>query len=255
MTQKQAYCCLNCTASANCCGACGECPACCADCGDTSVCSSSAFLDKNDKLYLRYNYNSSYQYTDTYLGTDDVDCDYKRGSQTVLNINVNILFGEAPLFNGGYSFSNHDECCGLHCCYNDIGGAQMLEIQTSIKNNFSSTVTTSTPTRDYNDDCGVKTTTRSSEPYNGIANIIDGDFCTCGLCVDEQYEETHPWGIEIGRTKSMGRGVFSYFQEVKLYNSNGEEIEDPSSIISYPGFDPCNPIRNVFAPSCHFFAP
>lgn len=252
MTEEKAYCCLNCKASANCCGACGECLACCAECEDMSKCNSIAYVDKNGELYLKYNYNANYNSTETTFGTDDVDCDPDRSSASNFSIRLEMNSGEDPLYNGSYSFSNSRSCCGESCCNAESGGAQQSTTKTNIKNNFFETVTISTPSEDFNDDCGIETTITSNGDYVGNLGIIDGSFCPCVGCVDDEYEIMHNWGKEKGRIKTQGYGSVTFFEKVKTYNSLGQIVSNP---ILGTAYDPCNPIRTIHAPACHFFHP
>jgi hypothetical protein len=218
-----------------------------------SKCSTTAYFGKDNELYLKYSYSSNYSYTATLFGTDDVDCSYDRGSTSNLSISVTINSGEDPLFNGSSSDSSHGQCCGLNCCYGEIGGEQTLQSNTSIVNSFFETVTTSTPSKDYNDDCGVVTTTSSNGNYAGDLIIVDGNFCSCGVCAnDYDYEIMQSWGIESGHTQTQGFGTLTFSEKAKTYNSLGQIVSNP---IPETAYNVCNPIRIANAPGCHFFAP
>jgi len=263
MNKKQAYCCLNCSNLSPCNGAI-DCDVCCEDCGDMSTCKGSAFLDKDDKFYLSYNYTANYSANEMGSGSDDIDCinvNELPSYNSSFAIELEILSGNNPLYNGSYDFSNSKTCCGISCCTNEDPISPSLTqestIKTIIKDNFFTTVSISTPAHDYDGECGVETTTNSNGIYQGNLAIIDGSFCPCGYCEDIDTESEGAAGtIEKYRKKTKGFGSISFSTELKLYNSNGEEVEDPWSILNPPDpFDSCNPIRTATAPGCHFFAP
>jgi hypothetical protein len=224
-----------------------------------STCKGSAFLDKDDKFYLSYNYTANYSENEMGSGTDDVDCygDPLTSYASTFAITLEILSGNNPLYNGSYSFSNSASCCGEECCSEDGHSTQWRNIDTTIENNLFKTVDTFSPAHKSDGSCGQKYTDNSNGLYVGTLGIIDGSFCPCGYCedTDEEYPG-YAGSIQKYRKKTSGFGSISFSTELKLYNSNGEEVEDPWSILNPPDpFNSCNPIRTATAPGCHFFAP
>jgi hypothetical protein len=223
-----------------------------------SLCKSSAFLDKHDKFYLNYKYSANYSEREKGSGTDDGNCygDPLPSYESTFAIELKILPGKNPLYNGSYSFSNRASCCGEECCSEDGHSTQWRNIDTTIKNNLFKTVDTFSPAHKSDGSCGQKYTDNSNGLYVGTLGIIDGSFCPCGYCedTDEEYPG-YAGSIQKYRKQTGGGGSIIFGREVKLYNSNGEEIINPWSIIPYPEpYDACTkPIRSVLAPGCHFF--
>ena len=243
MTEKQAYCCLNCTASANCCGACGECPACCKDCGDTSMCRSSAYF-KDGSFYLNYTSNSSIS-----LARNQSD----NSSQHVHYISSNATYNSktnkcsssgsaraSTFSDDGDKTSSQSSCSGDECfscgCVND-DECWICAYDVRVQSATSCCAPAS-------ECCGYSS--NSCGPFCVDDTCSTFDHGCSGLgCICDEYD-----GCE-GTFESKNTATVTFQDPVKLYNSEGEDV---GNIIG-ANYDPCNPCATWGAPGCHFFHP
>jgi len=239
MSKEQAYCCLNCTTSANCCGECGGCESCCENC-DTSACKSSAYF-KDGNFYLnytsKYNGSSDYEWSDnadyqkgnssfSYSYNSKNDLCSASGSITHLGVHED---GDATFTSTGYGGSNGIEGYGCGCDTNDF-----------CWNNGSCN---SGPNGDADPCCAS---------FTGGCGVICADdecgsfnFGCSGLecvCDDEEWCD--------GTYVSENSATISFQDTVRLYNSEGEDVGN----IVGASYNPCNPCATWGAPSCHYFS-
>ena len=256
MTKEQAYCCLNCTASANCCGACGECSACCEDCGDMSACKSSAFLDKNNRFYLKWEgTHSGYSMQSDWHFDDDRCIDHSVNYIQMTPISSFDSDGKCEIeFSSNTNYSK--TCCECECNRNE-GGRNILMFGNE-KYNITS-YSFGAPTQDPDGE-GCENLRSYSERLQG-----DGFGCPNPSEQEEEqyshntacvYEEEYNSDQDCTTTtiKSYIKATVSWTKQLHLYDSNGDLVGSPWSILPAPDpYDPLDPIRVVNAPGCHFF--
>ena len=253
MTKEQAYCCLNCSATGNCCGPCGECNPCCEDCGDTSTCKASAFLDKDDNFYLKWQGTYSSQYSKTDSEFNDTTC--------IDNTHVDAAHSVSSFDSDGncknsYSSNwvNSKSCCECDCSDN-AGGYKVSIIGDE---NSLTTTTTAGPSTEDPDGEGC-------ENLDGYSITEPGPGLGCPG-PSEREEKQNSRTISSGGSgddnyiistlSSNLKATVTWNTSLSLYDSKGDVVEDPWSILSAPNpYDPLNPIRVVSAPACHFFHP
>ena len=246
MDTKIAYCCLNCTASANCCGACGECPACCENC-DTSECSSSAYFYGGN--FYKHFVLVAQEYEDTLF-------DYYDGN-----------YGHNFLTRGYYSSSYDTEydspCCveGWKKTYDD----SVYWSKQDIKYNCEET----TIIEDYEDcdDCPA-TTTVPSQCYIGAALYTNENPVPATECFPQFPEFQEKEGtVACTNVPSCynpqcefycdGKAYIQFYSQINfssplnLYNKDGQDVGNTIGAT----YNPCNPTVSWSAPACHFFAP
>jgi len=257
-TQKQAYCCLNCTASANCCGICGECPACCKDCGDMSQCLSNAYFDGSN-FYIDYSAEINTSYSQR---GDGCPAFYGKANQSynaIINSERNEKWIATQTYNssgtgddsGNIIYQGSDSCGNPSCA----GGDYFLDLEdygcyapiTIICSN-GETITTNPNEFDcQNFQCLTKAMPGivAVNGCNTAPNVLPkNESCSGEGCGDFCEEST----IQI----NLSSITINFNTKVKLYNSQGEEV-DPSFIGA--SYDPCNATRSWSAPGCHFFYP
>ena len=237
MDKKRAFCCLNCTNSANCCGACGECPACCKDCGDTSSCVTSAYFGKDDKIYKRYiaTYKINYYYCDGPYG-----CLPPSSNETVETYMDNWI-GKLDSKDGirkVYGGASYKLLWGI-CDPNNAN--QEFRYDEDSKYFYDGTFGKFT----FEQDCGGEKAEGSGELSYGSLPInfpiVEAKNGACNL----PYSNDDPFD------RIITSGEIEFVEELKTYNNQGELVADP---IPEDPYDPCNPIRPVEV-GCHFFAP
>jgi len=239
MTQKQAYCCLNCTNLPPCNAAAGNCVPCCADCGDTSNCFSTAYFGKDDKIYQGYTATWFYSATQyNWLENQEFANDLINGTYNSIK-NETLVYGQST-FNSW--------CCGGFLCGH---GPDITYSKSTTTYNGKTSTTVSSNKGLCIDDCEECTSDQcfscgctcekifGGTSTGGVPNItiIDASPPSCGLIKDNTFDM---------------RGVVAFVNLLKTYNSKGEIVADPTPGTAY---NPCSPIRIATAPGCHFFAP
>lgn len=243
MDKKRAFCCLNCTASANCCGACGECPECCKDCGDTSFCVASAYFGKDDQIYKAY----TATYFDWYTEYDwlvDREISFGSINGTYKSITNETLIYGSTTFNSWMREGGECEI-GPDKTYTKIATTYNGKTYTTVYtdkglcgcNNFEDCLGYAT---DHCFQCGCtcgKIFRSSSTLPVGTIPKVDASAPSCGMFKDDKHDRG---------------GTVTFIIPLKTYNYLGEIVASPTPQNPY---DPCYPIRTVSAPGCHFFAP
>jgi hypothetical protein len=242
LTQKQAYCCLNCTNLPPCKAAAGNCVECCEDCGDTSMCRSTAYFGKDDKIYKKYRVtytiSSYYCFGTCPAGSRESNPPYSYVYQTNAAW-TGLLDSEYPDEYEIFGFDSYIEL--NYYCEIDINGYEYEYDNSST--NRTKTYNGRSGTVDIWQQCGPN---QSNE--NGIEAIPtfpsptkDAKDYECGL----PYRTDPNDNIYITST-------VDFIQPLKTYNNKGEIVADPT-----PGtpYNPCSPIRTASAPGCHFFHP
>ena len=263
MTKKQAYCCLNCTASANCCGACGECPACCEDCGDTSSCVTSAYFDGNS-FYTDYSASVNLSRSQTGSG-----CEGFYGGPADTSYNLNIFSAKEETWvavkmsningigddNGKLVIQGSDSCGNPSCG----GGGYSFDYEDSgycdagyVICEDGQTIVNYTKIRG---DCGNHPTCITKNmPGIGAVNGCNSPqlpyYFSCQG--PEACEEASRNCAEDTRITIRESRIINFNTEVILYNNQGQAVNPGFIGASY---DPCNATRTWSAPACHFFAP
>jgi hypothetical protein len=273
MTEERAYCCLNCTASANCCGTCGECPAGCEDCGDTSdYCFANAYFDGSDFYKdMGGNVISSSELT--------TECEFLVGqNNSRQTTTVTSLRKELWRIIYGFSLAgvDYEDCVTM-----GSGGASFSERVLGIDElpiiingggfyfDSGSLTCSGEPNGSNNWDMGyIDCKTGELTCIRGFNN--DSDNCqtprSCSIypnlnignkCINERVECVNEECTQINFnlcTSANGLEVYNathyFIGKLKLYNNKGEDV---GNIIG-AGYDPCNGTALWNAPSCHFFA-
>lgn len=270
MDQAQAYCCLNCTASAGCCVPCNECPTCCADCGDTSSCSASAYF-YNGSFYKHFKFIAQ-QYDDTLF-----------------------YYYDGNFLNRGYYSSYYNTAINPSCCkegwrrtYNDRAYFYKDDIRFNCEE--TTAISDSEACRDAAteiDECPT-TTTIPSQCYLGAALYTADDLtpatecfpqfpefqdklgtvaCTSpndcypqvcvidypGSCDDDPVCIPFSFPCEEQRKRAYIQfySKIEFFTPLNLYNFYGQVVGNTIGAT----YNPCTPTTTWSAPACHFFHP
>jgi hypothetical protein len=243
MTQKEAYCCLNCTASSDCCGACGECPECCKECEFPPGCTATAYY--KDGVFYKDFISLDTSSLDYQIRNVDTNCSYgtikqnggiitkystleKPGEECSVagysKADVNFCFeGYAYMTSyNGSTYSTEFLCGSYEQHYGD--GDECVQY-------LFATGNTSCPNFNNTDDCP------------GFVTECNGSQC---------YPACNPTPCEAPYSQYRGHRSLKviFVNQVKLYNAKGE-IVDPTFIGA--SYDPCNPCATWDA-GCHFFA-
>ena len=255
MDTKIAYCCLHCSDQKNCCGPCGECEACCKDCGDTSACKSTAFLDKDDNFYLKWQGTNSTQGAGTNFHFDYAYCIDHSVSNTS---NSNSEFDSDGNCKISY-FSNtvySKQCCECDCPQNP-GGIQFMYEGDEISSTFTETRGAST---DPEEDPGCNgmqgfSYTETGGGYGCPGPSEQNEKVNTETTVCQYEEEYHSEQNCLTTTiNSSSKATVTWNTSLTLYDSEGNPVANPWSMLPAPDpYDPLNPIRVVNAPGCHFF--
>ena len=251
MDEKQAYCCLNCTTSANCCAPCGECPTCCADCGDNSGCSSSAYF-KNGKFYKDFIF-TAINVVNYNVKNVDTMC-YEGG----IIVNTSIITEYSTLRRPG------KECSVIGKFHNNVnmcpngGGYEYL---TSY---YGSTydrkrLCDGPYERNYGDGCteGIVESGNTSCPNINITDDCPGYEKECnGLSCYPACGEYAEEDCQGSASRSNSAKV-NFLNQLNLYDSKGKlaNIEEAYTIdgLTPPSYNPCSPLTVWYPPQCHFF--
>ena len=246
MTEKQAYCCLNCTNLPPCNPAAGNCVSCCADCGDTNSCITTAYFGKDDQIYKGY-VATYFAWGTQYNWLVDQEFQSASWNGTYNSLtNEKLVFG----FSTFNSWNGQDECGG--------GPEEFYNNRTDTYSGKTATGTTSVrgacsdcfdcedpdlcsyPNSKYLFQCGCTCNKVFNDTFPldlPFFPIVDASAPSCGMFKDA----THDSG-----------GTVTFIIPLKTYNSLGEIVANPSPISPY---NPCQPIRHAYAGGCYFFAP
>jgi len=257
MTQKEAYCCLNCTNLPPCNAAAGNCVPCCKDCGDTSGCSSSAYF-KDGKFYKDY----IYRYTSALSWSYYRRPRRRRHSSSYSSIynsatdECTLAYSIDAAFAGEGDYGSEIQSCsgvdkGLvvkDACYGCYYGGQGLG--PCVEDGFWPTCTCYITS---SGSCVIPSIADECQYFDkGCDNLLD-----CDACTQEEIDRNNCGGISIYGVVSPPVYIRRYSAKVefrnavKLYNNKGEEV-DPSFIGAT--YNPCNPYA-TWGAQCHFFHP
>jgi hypothetical protein len=252
MDEKTAYCCLNCTTSANCCGTCGECPECCKDCRDTSKCKATAYFD-GISFYKDYIYtaiaSSSFMFEDQLGGYPGVAGGYENYTSiydTSKKIPCSKNGSSQYLFDGAY----YDKSVWT---YNGATTTSKIDFEDCENQDDNGNEIGCPRIATGPSDCingGPITETQCSTPeecYNCIYEVTCGPACCgpfggCGYCENPTiYRATGKYKTKI-----------DFINPLKLYDKKGKDV---GNIIGANYNPNTHPESSWAAPQCHFFAP
>ena len=254
MTKKQAFCCLNCKASANCCAECGECPTCCEDCGDTSSCTTTAYF-KDGKFYKHYivTYTSTWSWNyRTNIGRRRHSSNYSSSYNSATDTCTIAYYIDAAYSVDNNNFGSEIKSCsgsgkGLvipNICYGCGADDADGNLHPCIKYPNNALWPVCTCYQKSNGQCFIPSVTDECQYFDkGCDNLLD-----CGVCDQETIDRNNC----SGRYSKSFTAKIKFLNEVILYNNKGEFV-DPSSIGA--SYNPCDPFELWNAPGCHFFHP
>lgn len=232
MDGKQAFCCLNCTASPNCCGTCGECPVCCDECGDTSICQPLVYIDQNNDFYKGYIATQKFYYEE---GKPVMPFSYQEYYKNFINATYNSIENKTTFYGGAiWQESNYSSVCD-----DPEQDGDYWFIQTS--SSFFDE-------KEAKDQYCITSTDGACSAWKGCG---DGNTYPSG---PYSFTPKMPDCPQPNNYSSDIRKV-TWINPLRLFNNVGVLVAHPWSILNQPSpFDPCNPIRIVAAPACHYFA-
>jgi hypothetical protein len=210
------------------------------------MCKGSAFLDKSNNLYLKWqgNVSDNYSYSAQYFNLTSCE-DHSSNSNSASNSS----FDSDGKCNANYSSSNYHSyfCCECDCPANE-GGSSGSTI--GDEKSTTSTWNVGQPTEDPEGE--------GCDNLGGYSGSSTGPGISCPPTPFEQeINESSSTSTEESNitTSRFLKATVTWSTSATLYDGNGDPVADPWSMLPAPGaYDPLNPLRIVNAPGCYFFS-